>query len=189
MGILRPLRDNEREAISRKFHLSERNTLCNIMSNDSRYAVPVLNPKGQRRGIILRLPWTGTWFEGYDNGDVGVKSLTFKEEPGPMLSWYNPEDKFLNSCVLVEDQISAMRVAQDTAYTGVALMGTGLNEDKVAEIQRNTGHVRIALDKDATGQAFDHARKWGMAFYSCQVVVLHKDIKDMTKEELHEVLR
>jgi DNA primase len=68
----------------------------------------------------------------------------------------------------------------------VALLGTGLNADKVREIQQVAQHlpVYIALDADATSQAFVLARKWGSAFMSCRVVVLDKDIKDMSDDEI-----
>jgi hypothetical protein len=60
-----------------------------------------------------------------------------------------------------------------------------LNAAKVAEIQKaKAPAVWIALDADATGQAFAMARKWGAAFNYCRVCVLPKDIKDMTDEEL-----
>jgi DNA primase len=97
------------------------------------------------------------------------------DDESPVLSWYGCN---AGSVVLVEDQISAIRVNQDTGHTACALLGTGLNEEKVAEIQRYFRHVLLALDADATGQAFSMARKWGQAFESFRVVILDRDIKD-----------
>ena len=79
-----------------------------------------------------------------------------------------------------------MRLAQDySGLTAVALMGTALNAEKVAEIQSQHSRVIIALDADATRVAFQHARRWASAFESFRVVILQKDIKDMSQEELH----
>jgi hypothetical protein len=113
------------------------------------------------------------------------KSITYKSEAGPLLSWYRkPSD----SVVLVEDQISAMRVAQDVEdVEAVALLGTALNAEKIQEIQSQHSRVIIALDADATRVAFQHARRWASAFESFRVVILTKDIKDCSPEELNEV--
>jgi hypothetical protein len=112
------------------------------------------------------------------------------------LSWYDPygsieeEDR---GVYIVEDPISAIRLAEyfSDKWPGhnasvCALMGTGFNAEKVGEIQRVacTHPVHIALDKDATGHAFAMARKWHGAFYACRVIVLGKDIKDSTDEEI-----
>jgi DNA primase len=90
--------------------------------------------------------------------------------------------------VLVEDSLSAMRLVEfDSSLRTVAILGTGVNAEKVREIQRASvdyDEVMIALDADATGQAFTMARKWGNAFRKCRVIVLSKDIKDSSDEEL-----
>jgi orotidine-5'-phosphate decarboxylase len=54
----------------------------------------------------------------------------------------------------------------------------------VQELQQHTKHLIIALDADATGNAFALARKWGRAFDSCKVLVLKQDIKDMPLSDL-----
>jgi DNA primase len=78
-----------------------------------------------------------------------------------------------------------MRIVEfDQTLRAVAILGTGVNAEKIAEIQKKSTHVLIALDADATGQAFAMARKWGNAFDTCRVIVLSKDIKDSSDEEL-----
>ena len=118
-----------------------------------------------------------------------------------MLSWYEPNgpvEEYERGIYVVEDQLSAMRLVEyfETQLPGhncsaVALLGTGINAAKVGEIQRQDVDARctvhIALDKDATGAAFAMARKWGQAFTECRVIVLEKDIKDMTDEEVEEL--
>lgn len=183
-GFLTPLTEAMATAIACKFNLPFETVMREISYTDTRYAVKLRGPKGEVRGVVLRRPWAGT--EIIDKPVGGPKSITFKDDPlSPNLSWYYPENQVLSTCVLVEDQISAMRIANETPYTGVALLGTSLNEEKVMEIQRKVNNVIIALDSDATGHSFDLARKWGKAFWSCKVAILNKDIKNMTKEEVH----
>lgn len=161
-----------------------------ICKSDGRYFLPIYAPDGNRRGWVSRRPWEGSPLSESEEGlpyvqPLTAKSLTYMDDESPVMSWYrglNP-----NAVVLVEDQISGMRVAQDTQLDCVALLGTGINEEKVSEIQRHSKHILIALDSDATGQAFSHARKWGQAFDSCRVVILHKDIKDSATSEVREL--
>jgi hypothetical protein len=123
------------------------------------------------------------------------------EKDEPVLSWYHPSgniEEYDRGIYLVEDQLSAMRLIEyfETQWPGhnasaVALLGSGINASKVGEIQRadrdHNRTVHIALDKDATGAAFAMARKWGQAFTECHVLVLDKDIKDMSDDEVGEL--
>ena len=143
-----------------------------------RYILPIRKPDGTIRGYTSRRPW------GAAGSPSSPKSLTYWNEPGPLLAWYHPTERFLHNVILVEDQLSAMRLAAHREYTTCAILGTGLNQEKVAEIQQNAGHVTIALDADATGEAFALARKWGAAFWGCNVLILDKDIKDMPLDDL-----
>jgi hypothetical protein len=177
-----------------RFNLSN---VSEIRRTNARYALPLKAPNGSVRGWITRRPWDGSPADTEANrndSQWAMKALTYMENDDPVLSWYQAstaKDQDIGT-VLVEDPISAMRLIEylnesDDSYTGkvVALLGTGLNAEKVAEIQRNSRHrVTIALDKDATGQAFAMARKYGQAFSECRVVVLSKDIKDSTDTEI-----
>jgi DNA primase len=112
------------------------------------------------------------------------------ENDEPVMDWFTfggVPVEVASTVVLVEDQISAMRVLCDTGIISVALLGTGMNDEKVAEIQRHASNILIALDADATGQSFSIARKWGQAFNQCKVVILRNDIKDSTNEEVRAI--
>ncbi len=112
-----------------------------------------------------------------------VKNYYNDPEQTQLLSWYQSPQSL--AAVLVEDQLSAMAVADSREYTGVALLGTGINQNKVSQLQQ--GGIRdiiIALDADATTQAFSMASRWGMAFDSVKVSILPKDFKDFTPDEL-----
>ena len=157
--------------------------LSDIRKSDGRYFLPIRGPEGIRRGWVSRRPWADSPL--YEVDDMSTKSLTYMDNEEPVQSWSDPE--ISDTIVLLEDQISADRVAWDTGLTAVAILGTGVNEEKVAELQRHTQHILIALDADATGQAFSIARKWGQAFDSCRVVILHNDIKDTDVETVKKI--
>ena len=190
---IHPLSDREIAWFKERFHIPESTSTKAIFRTDTRYALPIFSPNGSKRGWITRRPWDGSPADTVSNRNCpqyGMKALTYMEADDPVLSWYSTEgeEPLCNrTIVLVEDSISAMRLAawtkeaDVTARNVAALMGTGVNAGKIAEIQLIAGYssVIIALDPDATGQAFAMARKWGQAFHGCRVLVLSKDIKDM----------
>jgi Toprim-like len=161
-----------------------------MRKSDGRYFLPIIGPEGTRRGWVSRRPWEGSPL--WDAGDKSPKSLTYMETDEPVQCWNTfggvPVD-VEDTVVLVEDQISATRVLIDTSLVSVAILGTGINEEKVSELQRHARNILIALDADATGQSFSMARKWGQAFGSCRVVILSKDIKDMQREMVQETFQ
>lgn len=145
-----------------------------------RYVLPIREYDGTIRGHSARIPWHMTNI----NWDV-PKTLTYFNKQGPLLAWYHPRFRCTSGVVLiVEDQLSAMRAAENLSLVTCAILGTGLNEEKVQELQQYTKNLVIALDADATGQAFALARKWGQAFTRCRVHVLKQDIKDMPLKDL-----
>lgn len=180
-GPLRPLETADYLWFQRRFELPM-NTLREVRKSESRYYLQILGPEGKRRGWVGRSPWEGSPLCG---PIVEPKVLTYMDNDEPVQHWTGWSNS--RPLVLVEDQISALRVTCDADLPAVALLGTGVNEEKVAELQRHAKHIVFALDADATGQAFSHARKWGQAFDSCRVVILREDIKDMRPEEVREL--
>ena len=68
-------------------------------------------------------------------------------------------------------------------------MGSGLNAERVRDISlARPREVVIALDEDATGNAFAIAKKWGMAWNRTRVAILEKDIKDTPASEQAEAI-
>jgi len=159
-----------------------------VWRTHTRYALSIFRPNGSVRGYVTRRPYEGSPADTAPNradSQYAMKALTYMEADEPVQSWYGKGDKIL----LVEDSLSAIRAAQDLEVTAVAILGTGLNAAKVQEIQREAGdcEVLLALDADATGQAFAAARKWHMAFKHFRVIVLSRDIKDSSSDELSEL--
>lgn len=182
---LHMLSDREVAWFKTRFYLSD-TAITSIRRTANRYALPIYAPNGSIRGWLTRRPWEGSpadTEEARKDSSYEFKALTYMENLDPVQSWYR-EDRLYT--ILVEDPISAMRLAAE-GRRAVSILGTGVNAGKIAELQRNTKHVVIALDADATGQAFAMARKWGQAFDSTRVIVLSKDIKDCTPEELGEL--
>ena len=142
--------------------------------DENRVAYPIFSPTGLRRGWVLR---------SYDRF-ARRKVLTRMDVIEPHLSWYRPH--MGDQVLVVEDIPSAVRAAWyvDT----VALCGGTCGPEYALEIQRYYPNVTWALDADATTQAINLHRKYGTLFESSTVLVLEKDIKDMTEEELCTIM-
>lgn len=140
------------------------------------FLLPILAPNGSERGVMEAV---------YGRNK---RRRIWKAKHEPMISWTREGDHY-DGVYLVEDQISALKLHHVASIRAVALLGTSLNAESVAEIQRTARHVTIALDSDATGKAFLLARKWGAAFKSCAVQILTKDIKDQSFQEIRELVR
>lgn len=180
---------SEREAAFFLSRYGIHDTTGKIYRTDTRYALPILGPDGNRRGFITRRPYDGSPADSVANRNDpnwSTKALTYLEGDGPCQSWYGDKTRAAIA-VLVEDPLSAIRLNEwDPELRTVAILGTGVNADKIGEIQRQCSDIPVyfALDADATGQAFAMCRKWGAAFHSSRVIVLSKDIKDSSDEEL-----
>jgi hypothetical protein len=185
-GELHTLDESDLIWFAERFHLP-RKVLGAVRKSDGRYMLPIVGPEGSRRGWVSRRPWDGSPLSECGDQDRSPKVLTYMDIDAPVQSWHVLGHQSLEIAVLVEDQISAMCVANNSYVCAVALLGTGVNEKKISEIQRHARHIIIALDSDATGQAFSHARKWGAAFDSCRVVILQRDIKDDTLENIQKI--
>jgi hypothetical protein len=81
--------------------------------------------------------------------------------------------------VILEDCASACSVS-DT-LSGVALLGTNLQDSHLPYL-RKYDRLLVALDKDATKKALDLVRRL-QAIRPTSLVVLNKDVKDMTNDE------
>ena len=90
-----------------------------------------------------------------------------------------------DTCVIVEDCASACSISNIS--TGLALLGTNLLDEHIGVVS-NYQKIFVALDKDATDKAL------GMIKILCRhvptkLMVLQRDLKNLTKEERDEFLR
>ena len=139
-----------------------------------RYVLPVLDPYGVQRGVVVRR------VGGKDDG--WPKAISYQDTIDSLLcSWYYATgDTRFQTIVLVEDIFSAMRVARVGAV-GVALLGTHLTVEVLAEIAAQMPtRVIVALDRDATAQAIKHVRAHALVLPNIRYAVLGKDLKDMS---------
>jgi hypothetical protein len=135
---------------------------------------PVLGPELSERGGIVR----------YFSGDrYGPKAVSFKASDKPWQAWFVNEHP--HDMVVVEDVLSAMRCYQ-LGYVAIALLGTNLSRAKEREIVECAAgdKVLLALDNDAFGRAIKVAQR-NPRFIP---ILLDRDLKDITDEEILEVL-
>jgi hypothetical protein len=154
-------------------------------TDDGRYLLPVYTPNQYVRGWVVREPWDD-WAPVSGTGRL-PKAVLYMHAAGPTQSWYHILSG-PRKVVLVEDQMSGYAV-QQAGVSACALMGTQLDNDKIREIaQQKPDEVIIALDADATDQAFKLARKWGLAFRKTRVAILQRDLKDEQLSEIPHIL-
>lgn len=166
-----------------------------IQRGEGRYVMPILGPMQELRGRVARTPWKDSPLSLEPHAKY-PKAVTYLERIGPVQSFYVSAPVY-PVVVLVEDQLSAMKLAE-MGYTAVAMLGTPNSEhpdnysgqDRVAEIaQFAAGRtVIVALDADMTAQSFLFARKWKDAFSSVRVAILNADIKDTSRDEIPAIL-
>lgn len=172
----------------KRFQLEGINLIAGY-NDQNQYVMPMLNRHGLRSGYVVRQkPWSGepspprrprNPYSG-----MARKVRSWPDTPETiMLSVYRGTAE-PGTLVLTEDQISAMKAAQAGA-TGVALLGVGLNLDKVRELQQlRPRRVIVALDPDAGHLSFEMVKKWAAAFPAMRVALLESDLKDMPRDDV-----
>tara|TARA_R110000782_G_scaffold13249_4_gene39085 strand:+ start:2097 stop:2633 length:537 start_codon:yes stop_codon:yes gene_type:complete len=90
-----------------------------------------------------------------------------------------------NRAVIVEDCGSACSISD--RITGIALLGTSLLQDYIPYLIHYQ-KIYVALDKDATDKAIDMVKTL-CRIVPTKLMVLHRDFKNMTKDERDDFLR
>lgn len=187
-----PLETEDEDYFYARFEISDTSQI--FRSERDEYIFPIISPRGYTRGYTVRQPsWSGSPESprtGYGRSSV-PKARCFPHSEEPMQSFYPPKADIhgrQQTLVVVEDQVSAIKVSQK-GFTAVALCGTSVNADKVREWGSfHPSQVLVALDADATSEAFKIARRWGLAFSTLRVVILLQDLKDSLSEDIPEIL-
>lgn len=136
-----------------------------------RLALPMYAPDFRLRGRVLRcLPWD----------DRTPKALTHLYIDEPTLSWNREPGEYV---VVVEDIPSALRLGM-FGVRAVALNGTHLTDAAVEELDSATTDVVWALDPDALKKGMEWRQRTRIYFRHSVVLVIDKDFKDMTDEEV-----
>lgn len=174
-GEVVPLPPLARERIAEMWGIEKPDTWYWTPSHGGRVAMSIRSPKYMHRGWVLR----------DIRGRSKIKALTYINEGEESLSWYRTYRE--GPTILVEDIPSAVRASAHA--TSVALLGTGIGLDRAAEIAEYAPRpIIIALDQDATSAAFDIVLRYAALWGETSVLMLKKDLKDMSEEELQETL-
>lgn len=143
---------------------------------DTVYLHPILGPHGgEERGIVEAVY------------GPHKRRRIWKAREEPMISW-TPIGAVPDTVVIVEDIVSAWKLWYAAEIRAVALLGTHLTVEAATEVLDNANHVMIALDADATARAWQIVRRWGVAFATCRVLELTKDIKNMDIEAIQDMI-
>lgn len=113
------------------------------------------------------------------------KSLTFCESTrAAPLSWFFSLG-VVDEVFVVEDQLSALRLAQE-GTTAVALLGTTFNHERALEVAHvaDGKPIYLSLDRDATHKAVEYVKQFRYAGNFQLRPLTGPDIKDMTTDEL-----
>jgi len=177
-GALEPVQDSKLvyRTLTEELGLTQRTldefNVQAVVGSDAAY-LPVYGPfSPSDRGAVVRY---------YDGSQP--KAVTYKCTVQPWLAWYAYPGADI---VVVEDQISAMRLWQ-IGYTGVALQGTAISNDKAKELKAMAGDLRrvhLCLDADATTTALKYLKRfpWMVGH------VLKRDFKNDTDKNIRSVL-
>lgn len=174
-GTTVPLREKHLEIIYKRWGIHEPQHWYWTPSHGGRVAMSIRSPKYTHRGWVLRDIMNRS----------PIKTLTYVDDGEEGISWYR--EHLTADTVVVEDIPSAVRASR--YVNAVALLGTGVGLTRAQEIaEYSTGRVTIALDQDATSQAFKLARRYAGLWGDVGVLMLEKDIKDMKEEEVKKLL-
>jgi len=177
-GKTRVLNSYERGILEANYGLTYRelnfHRLC-IDVETERLVIRLLGPDGTLRGHQLSC---------MPNNPLVPKALTYKEKDLPFNGWFATENSDWTKLVLVEDAISAMRVARQ--YPCVSLMGTTISQEALFEMLQVQDHLVIALDRDASAKALDYQKKYKFVAPQIRVALLEKDLKWLPDAEIKE---
>lgn len=179
-GELAPLSQSAEEALYRKYRLTPQTLhafrVTRVLGEPAIY-MPVWSYRMRERGGMVR------YFDGRK-----PKARAYKNTDDVFMAWYPHSSA--RTLVIVEDQLSAMRVFQ-IGMAAVALLGTTLSEEKADEIGQlakfnRTRHVLLALDRDAHSVAVKYARQYRGQINGLKVAMLNEDLKDVSDKEIKE---
>lgn len=132
-----------------------------------RVVIPVYNQWGELEGSVLR-----------SESGASPKALSYTEEDA-IAVFSHPSSR---KVIVVEDAYSALRASK--YMTGVALLGTHLNVERVEAIKDiRAEQVKLALDADMAHKTIKYVRQYRNVL-PMHPVLLSKDLKNMNEEEL-----
>jgi hypothetical protein len=170
--------------LMQKYNLTEKDIANNGLAYDvdyDRLYLPIYNSLGYEIGGCAKK----LGFKQHGNSQ-GSKNIIYYNDPDIQLLHFATKASELNTIIVVEDQLSAIRVSK--YGRGVALLGTNWNDTTTVTLQKETRNIILALDADTWDKAVPLpiaiARKYSLFFDTFKLVKVNKDPKDSTEEEL-----
>lgn len=153
----------------------------------ARVVMPVCGPDGSRRATMFRSYW-GHWKKTV----LEVLPHVTEQADTPIQAWYRGQFP-TKEVVLVEDQVSALRIHQG-GVDAVALLGTELTPVKIREIiKQNYKRVVLVLDADMLVKSIEYVTTLRKRIPNIVMLGINKDVKDMSSVEftafVNEVIR
>jgi len=87
--------------------------------------------------------------------------------------------------IITEDCVSACCVEVKCGFTGIALMGTSLQESFIEHVSNSASNVVICLDRDATDKCFNIKKKLESKV-NCFIWMLDEDLKYFEDSKMKE---
>jgi hypothetical protein len=144
----------------------------------SRYVFRVYGPHGETRG------WTARDL----TGDLTPKCISYPNlKHATFISWYRTAAQEADNVVVVEDQLSAMKV-REAGYSSVALLGVALNADRAWEIAEHSTKVMLALDRGTMPLMTKYAAEFGGLWGAVEIWSLDKDLKYVSNERIKKAV-
>lgn len=157
------------------FNFTQDSVWGTVRRTSTAFYFPMYDADGQRKGVVVRP------FE-----PKGPKSLTFADEGYVGVSWYTRHLGVESADVyVVEDPVSAIAL-YDMGLDAASLNGTALNRERFDAFMARKSRIILMLDADATRKALDFCNRYGPDHI--RVVRLSRDVKDMTRKQVQELL-
>lgn len=146
------------------------------------FAHKVRGPSYQFRGWVLR-DYLGV---------TPIKSLVFPtSSEEPMISWEFPGEDYAPGVVVVEDWLSAKKVA-DSGMKAVALLGTFIDLERAYEIKQfndYNGPICLALDRGTMPMMVKYRDKFGIIWGDdVEIWSLKDDLKYVSRKRIREAV-
>jgi len=113
-------------------------------------------------------------------GDFKPKWFKYSKSDVPFITGNN-----MDIAVIVEDCVSACAVEVRCGFTGIALMGTSLQESFIEHITNSAKNIVICLDRDATDKCFSIKSKLESKVNS-YIWMLDEDLKYFDDAKMKE---
>lgn len=196
-GVFHILTEEDEDFFIKKFQLVRELLFGNIYRTvHGEYGMPIRQPRWNkldelyRVGEVVRQPWEGAPIEGRPGKP---KALTYIYKEKPRLAFYGWDyygTRIPQRIVLVEDQISALKIAQATesAFWGVAMLGNSISDRECTFLAHFGADLYFWLDPDMGGKAFELNAKYGTQFRMSKVIMSDEDPKDTDLQLIRELL-